>query len=99
MQVGIPMKQVPKAALLCASLLLLPLFALAQSGAAANSAPTLPDAQVEANVLKALAGAPQLSDQQITTTTVYGEVTLSGSVRDEPTRVLAEGPGPRRHRV
>jgi hypothetical protein len=59
--------------------------ALAQERAAA-----MPDAQVEANVLKALAGAPQLSDQNISTTTVYGTVTLSGVVRDESTRVLAE---------
>ena len=48
------------------------------------------DAQVEANVLRALAGAPQLATQQIKTTTVYGTVTLSGSVSDESTRVLAE---------
>ena len=50
----------------------------------------VPDAQVEANVLKALAGAPELSDQSITSTTVYGTVTLSGMVRDEPSRDLAE---------
>lgn len=51
---------------------------------------TVPDAQVEANVLKALAGAPQLANQSIKTTTVYGTVTLSGVVPDEQTRVLAE---------
>jgi hypothetical protein len=51
---------------------------------------TVSDAQVEANVLRALAGAPQLATQQIKTTTVYGTVTLSGSVTDESTRVLAE---------
>jgi len=50
----------------------------------------VPDAQVEANVLKALAGAPELADQSITSTTVYGTVTLSGMVRDEPSRDLAE---------
>jgi BON domain len=60
------------------------------SALAQDKAPAVPDAQVEANVLKALAGAPQLSDQNITSTTVYGSVTLSGVVRDEPTRVLAE---------
>ena len=48
------------------------------------------DAQVEANVLRALAGSPQLATQQIKTTTVYGTVTLSGSVTDEPARTLAE---------
>jgi hypothetical protein len=51
---------------------------------------TIPDAQVEANVLKALASAPQLAGQPITTTTVYGTVTLSGSVQDEPSRDTAE---------
>lgn len=51
---------------------------------------TLPDAQIEANVLKALAGAPELADQSITSTTVYGTVTLNGMVRDEPSRDLAE---------
>jgi hypothetical protein len=50
----------------------------------------VPDAQIEANVLKALAGAPELADQAIKSTTVYGTVTLSGSVRDEPSRDLAE---------
>ncbi len=48
------------------------------------------DAQVESNVLKTLAGTPQLADQKISSTTVYGAVTLSGTVRDEPTRTLAE---------
>jgi hypothetical protein len=73
------------AGILVASLL------LGSVGVAQTSAkPTMPDAQVEANVLKALAGAPELADQQITTTTVYGVVTLSGAVRDEPSRDLAE---------
>lgn len=51
---------------------------------------TMPDAQIEANVLKALASAPQLASQAITTTTVYGTVTLSGSVTDEPSRETAD---------
>jgi hypothetical protein len=51
---------------------------------------TIPDAQVEANVLRALAGAPQLASQSIKTSTIYGTVTLSGVVQDESTRVLAE---------
>ena len=63
---------------------------LVSSGAAFGQQQTIPDAQVEANVLKALAGAPQLADQSIQSTTVYGVVTLSGVVPDEPTRVLAE---------
>jgi len=72
------------AVLLAAGLLL-------SSGAGfAQTKPTMPDAQVEANVLKALAGAPELADQSITSTTVYGVVTLNGTVRDEPLRDLAE---------
>lgn len=50
----------------------------------------VPDAQVEANVLKALASVPQLADQAISTTTVYGQVTLSGTVPDEASRDMAE---------
>lgn len=73
------------ASLLTAGLLLGSGAALAQTKAAA-----VPDAQIEANVLKALAGAPELADQSITSTTVYGTVTLNGTVRDEPSRDLAE---------
>jgi hypothetical protein len=51
---------------------------------------TMPDAQVEASVLKGLAGAPDLANQQISTTTVYGVVTLSGSVPTEAQRTEAE---------
>src|SRR5258708_14993550 len=65
-------------------------FLLGGSGFAQTKPATMPDAQVEANVLKALAGAPELADQSITSTTVYGTVTLNGTVRDEPTRDLAE---------
>jgi hypothetical protein len=57
---------------------------------AAPPAKTVPDAQVEANVLKALAGAPDLANQPMTTTTVYGVVTLSGSVQTEAQRTEAE---------
>lgn len=48
------------------------------------------DAQIEANVLKALASAPELQDQTIGSTTVYGTVTLSGSVQTEALRDKAE---------
>lgn len=48
------------------------------------------DAQVEANVLKSLAGAAELSDQAIGSSTVYGTVTLSGSVTSETLRDKAE---------
>jgi len=63
---------------------------LAASGAAQQKQATMPDAEVEANVLKALAGSPQLADQDIHTTTVYGQVTLTGTVRDEASRDMAE---------
>jgi hypothetical protein len=49
-----------------------------------------PDAQIEAGVLKALASAPELATQGINTTTVYGTVTLSGSVQTEVQRQKAE---------
>jgi hypothetical protein len=52
--------------------------------------PQFPDAQVEANVLRALAGAPELSTQNIQSATVYGTVTLSGNVHDEALRTKAE---------
>jgi hypothetical protein len=56
----------------------------------APAAKQMPDAQVEANVLKALAAAPDLANQPMTTTTVYGVVTLSGSVQTEALRTEAE---------
>ncbi len=55
-----------------------------------NGKTQVPDAQVESNVLKALAAAPQLADQKISSSAVYGTVTLSGTVKDEPTRSMAE---------
>jgi len=51
---------------------------------------TLPDAQVEANVLRQLASAPELSTQNVQSTTVYGTVTLSGVVQNEELRTKAE---------
>lgn len=60
------------------------------NGFAQTSAVPVPDAQIEANVLKALAGSPELADQPIKSTTVYGTVTLSGTVRDKASRDLAE---------
>jgi BON domain len=70
--------------------LLAMLFLSVSVGFAQAKPTTVPDAQIEANVLKALAGAPELADQPITSTTVYGVVTLNGTVRDEPSRDLAE---------
>ena len=85
MHQGNPFSRFSLAALLTAGLLLSGSSSFAQTKPA-----TMPDAQVEANVLKALAGAPELADQSITSTTVYGTVTLNGTVRDEPSRDLAE---------
>jgi hypothetical protein len=45
---------------------------------------------VEANVLRAFAGAPQLANQSITATTANGVVTLTGFAQDEASRTLAE---------
>lgn len=66
------------------------LLAAGGAGIAQEKAAIVPDAQVEANVLKALAATPQLADQSISTTTVYGQVTLTGTVRDEASRDMAE---------
>src|ERR1700733_3808939 len=85
MYLGKPFSRFSMAALLTAALLLGD-----RSGLAQTKPGTMPDAQIEANVLKALAGAPELADQSITSTTVYGTVTLNGTVRDEPSRDLAE---------
>ena len=63
---------------------------VAAGGSALAQGKSLPDAQVEANVLRALAGAPELATQSIKTTTVYGTVTLSGTVSDEASRTMAE---------
>jgi len=61
------------------------------AGASAqNTSTTLPDAQIESNVLKALASAPELSTQNIQSSTVYGTVTLTGNVHDETMRTTAE---------
>jgi hypothetical protein len=93
MRFGSAVRTLIGTALGCAMFLLCQLPAVAQDAPAAPAAPAstmMSDAQVEANVLKALAGAPQLADQSITTTTVYGEVTLSGIVRDEELRAMAE---------
>ncbi len=65
---------------------------VAASGAAfaQTTQQTVSDAQIEANVLKALAASPELANQPIKTTTVYGTVTMTGSVKDEASRDLAE---------
>jgi hypothetical protein len=66
------------------------LVGIIAAGGAAQAQSSIPDAQVEANVLKALAGSPELANESITTKTVYGTVTLSGTVTDEAARTKAE---------
>jgi hypothetical protein len=67
------------------------LTGVAQNQQAASGAVSkVPDAQVEASVIKALASASDLANQPITTTTVYGVVTLSGTVQTEQMRTEAE---------
>lgn len=75
------------------SRVLLPLALAAVFSVSASSfAQTKPvsDAQVEANVLKAFAGEARLSNEPINTSTVYGTVTLTGSVSNEGARDAAE---------
>lgn len=57
---------------------------------AAGAQSSLSDAQIESNVLRVFAGAPELANQAISTRTVYGTVTLSGSVDSEAVRSRAE---------
>lgn len=66
------------------------LFVFPGVGHCQSAQQTVSDAQIEANVLKALASSPELANQPIKTTSVYGTVTLSGSVKDEASRDLAE---------
>ena len=56
----------------------------------AQDAKPVPDAQIESNVLRALASAPELSTQNIQTAVVYGTVTISGNVHNEEMRKKAE---------
>ncbi len=63
---------------------------LAPTEALAQNAGGTPDAQIESNVLKALAAAPELSTQNIQSSTVYGIVTLTGNVQTETMRTRAE---------
>jgi hypothetical protein len=56
----------------------------------AAKAGTLPDAQIEANVLGALAAEPTLADQPISSSTTFGVVTLSGTVKDQSSKELAD---------
>jgi hypothetical protein len=72
------------------ALLVLGVAAAAVPNSFAQSAQKLPDAQVESNVLRALAGATALSTQNIQSTTTYGVVTLTGTVQTEDLRSQAE---------
>jgi hypothetical protein len=74
---------------LAGGLMLAAAVAGAQSPQGTQSA-QISDAQVEADVLKALAGATDLATQNIQSSTVYGVVTLSGNVHSEAQRTEAE---------
>ncbi|MEK6398592.1 MAG: BON domain-containing protein [Terriglobus sp.] len=66
-------------------------FAQTQPAAPASAqSGKLSDAQVEANVLKAFASDSRLANQSINTSTVFGTVTLTGSVTDDASRSAAE---------
>jgi hypothetical protein len=56
----------------------------------AQGSSNIPDAQVESNVLKALASTSDLANQNIQSTTVYGTVTLTGNVHNDQLRTEAE---------
>ncbi len=60
------------------------------SGVALAQEKSSPDAQIESNVLRQLATAPELSTQNIQSSTIYGTVTLSGVVQTEDMRSKAE---------
>jgi hypothetical protein len=65
-------------------------FAQSQTASTATQNGKLSDAQVEANVLKAFAADNRLANQSINSSTVFGTVTLTGSVTDEASRGAAE---------
>ncbi|HEY4010947.1 MAG TPA: BON domain-containing protein [Acidobacteriaceae bacterium] len=82
LRIGIPV--------LATSLALIPAAAAQDQAAQPPAQSSTSDAQVEANVLRALANAPELSTQNIQSSTVYGTVTLTGNVHDEAMRTKAE---------
>lgn len=61
-----------------------------QQAQPAPASTTMSDAQIESNVLRALAGSKNLANQQISSSTVFGTVTLTGSVNDAASQELAE---------
>jgi hypothetical protein len=72
------------------SMILVGGLTMVATGAFAQGNTPMPDAQIEANVLRVLASAPDLSTQNVQTSTVYGTVTLTGNVHDEALRTKAE---------
>jgi hypothetical protein len=61
-----------------------------QQAQPAPASTTMSDAEIESNVLRALANSKNLANQQINTTTVFGTVTLTGNVSDAASQELAE---------
>lgn len=68
----------------------LALAATLVAGSAYAQKTKLPDAQVQANVLRDMAKEPSLAQQQIQASTAFGVVTLTGNVTDDRARDLAE---------
>ncbi|MEZ2346241.1 BON domain-containing protein [Terriglobus sp. RCC_193] len=65
-------------------------FAQSETASTVTQNGKLSDAQVEANVLKAFAADNNLANQSINSSTVFGTVTLTGTVTDEASRAAAE---------
>src|SRR5215475_10082095 len=63
-----------------------PAFAAPQQAQAAAR----PDADIQNDVALALSQSSQLQGQQITAATILGDVTLSGTVRDDASKQLAQ---------
>lgn len=73
------------------------MLGVAAMGVAQDTAPAPPpnkagvtsDAEIESNVLRALANEPTLANQAISASTIYGTVTLAGTVSDDASKQLA----------
>ncbi len=70
--------------------LLAAVLSAAVIGSSAVAQATRPDAEIQTDVAAALAQSPQLQGQQITAATIQGDVTLSGTVRDQASKQQAE---------
>ncbi len=67
-----------------------PLFASNAFAAPQQAQAARPDADIQTDLATALAQSAQLQGQQITAATIQGDVTLSGTVRDNASKQLAQ---------